>query len=189
MCIRDRFGRCVGQTGYNAGSGTLVGGLPRTSSITGASVARAGGGGGGQYTSGGTWSGLGGGGGAGNGTYASGNGTYAGDALAHTGSGGGGGGGDYSAGGNGASGISIFRIPSTVTYSASQLASDVSSLTNCTASYLNTQVYTDDTNFGDVTLLLDGSSLSKDLSPAPLTITNSSVALSTTDPATRTSVS
>ena len=172
----------VGQTGYNAGSGTLVGGLPRTSSITGASVARAGGGGGGQYQAGGTWSGLGGGGGAGNGTYASGNGTYAGDALAHTGSGGGGGGGDYSAGGNGASGISIFRIPSTVTYSASQLASDVSSLTNCTASYLNTQVYTDDTNFGDVTLLLDGSSLSKDLSPAPLTITNSSVALSTTDP-------
>ena len=166
----------VGQTGYNAGSGTIVGGLPRTSSITGASVARAGGGGGGQYQAGGTWSGLGGGGGAGNGTYASGNGTYAGDALAHTGSGGGGGGGDYSAGGNGASGISIFRIPSTVTYSASQLSDDTSSLSNLTATYLNTQVYTDDTNFGSVVLLLDGSSTT-DLSSASPTVTPSASGL------------
>ncbi len=121
----------AGQTGYQ----NARGGASRTSSITGASVARAGGGGGGQFLSGYSWVGTNGGGGAGNGTIASGNGTYAGDALAHTGSGGGGGGGDYSAGGNGASGITVFRIPSTVTYSASQLASDVSSTSNCTATY------------------------------------------------------
>lgn len=167
-----------GQTGYQ----NARGGASRTSSITGASVARAGGGGGGQYFSGYSWVGTNGGGGAGNGTMALGSGSYAGDALAHTGSGGGGGGGDYSNGGNGASGIVIFRLTAASNYSASQLSSDMSSLSNLTATYLNTQVYTDDANYDDVVLLLDGSSLSKDLSPSPLSITNSSVTISNTDP-------
>lgn len=171
----------VGQSGYNAGSGTLVGGLPRTSSITGASVARAGGGGGGQYQSGATWSGLGGGGGAGNGTMASGNGTYAGDALAHTGSGGGGGGGDYAAGGNGASGIAIIRLPKEANYSALQLIEDLSPATNCTASYLNTQVYTDDPNFEDVSLLIRGDTQT-DLSSNAHTLTFTGATANDTSP-------
>lgn len=121
----------AGQTGYQ----NARGGASRTSSITGASVARAGGGGGGQYSNGYSWVGTNGGGGAGNGTMHQGAGTYAGDALAHTGSGGGGGGGDYSNGGNGASGTIIFRLSAASGYSASQLSSDMSSLSNLTATY------------------------------------------------------
>ena len=143
------------------------GGAGLASTITGVSITRAGGGGGGSRhprTPGD--GGAGGGGGGGDDTespsnYVDGN---AGDEAEHGraqyGAGGGGAGFDGSSnaqiGGNGGSGIAIFRLPSTLTYSASQLASDVSSASNCTASYLNTQVYTDDTNYSNVILQLDG---------------------------------
>ena len=171
------------------------GGVGLASTITGTSITRAGGGGGGsrnQRTPGD--GGAGGGGGGGFGTlsssnYVDGNG---GNEAEHGRSqyGGGGGGGGYSGnsnsqiGGSGGSGIAIFRLPSTMPYSASQLASDVSSLSNCTASYLNTQVYTDDTNFSSVNLLLDGSSLTDDLSSVGKNFTSVAGAnlLSTTGP-------
>lgn len=196
----------AGQAGGNSnagGSNTLAGtgGDGLASTITGTSVVRGGGGSGGARGAAGQYLGdysttpiPGGDGGGGVGGILNGRVPWVASGTnnasdGRAGYGGGGGGGGYTGtngsvinAGNGGSGIAIFRIPSTVTYSASQLVSDVSSLTNCTASYLNTQVYTDDTNYSSVNLLLDGSSLSKDLSPAPLTITNSSVALSTTDP-------
>jgi len=179
-------------TGGSAGGNTVGGdgGDGLASTITGISITRAGGGGGGQRSAGNsTTSSSGGDGGGGSGGWLSSTPTSWNDTTntsvathgrAKYGAGGGGGG--YSAtfnslnGGNGGSGIAIFRLPSTVTYSASQLDSDVSSLTNCTASYLNTQVYTDDTNFADVTLLLDGSSTT-DKSSANTGLNNNGVAV------------
>ena len=186
----------AGAVGGNASADVSGdGGAGLASTITGISVTRAGGGGGGSRnprTPGD--GGAGGGGGGGDDTlvpvaYSDGiGGNEAEHGRAQYGAGGGGAG--YSGasnaliGGNGGSGIAIFRLPSTVTYSASQLASDVSSLTNCTASYLNTQIYTDDTNFDDVVLLLDGSSLTDDLSSAGKNFTSTGGAnlLSTTGP-------
>lgn len=154
------------------------GGVGLASTITGTSVSRAGGGGGGIRSTSGTDNGIGvagGGDGGVNSVTRLSYGTVT-TVAATSGRpqyGGGGGGAGFNAtsatistGGDGGSGIAIFRLPSTMPYSASQLASDVSSLTNCTASYLNTQVYTDDTNFDDVVLLMDGSSLTDDLSSA-----------------------
>lgn len=151
------------------------GGAGLASTITGVSITRAGGGGGGIRNVTGTAHGDGGAGGGGDGGVQGNNsypslpyGTVTTTSATHGrskyGAGGGGGGHTNSTttsagviiGGNGGSGIAIFRMPSTVTYSASQLASDVGSASNCTASYLNTQVYTDDTNFSSVSLLLDG---------------------------------
>lgn len=168
------------------------GGDGLASTITGKSIVRAGGGGGGHRNAGNSsTSSQGGDGGGGSGGFLSvasvaWNDTLNTSSATHgrSGYGGGGGGGGYHTtaattiqGGNGGSGIAIFRIPSTVTYSSSQLASDVSSASNCTASYLNTQVYTDDTNFDDVVLLLDGSSASTDAS-GTATVSNYGTAVS-----------
>ena len=170
----------AGQAGGNSnagGSNTLAGtgGDGLASTITGTSVVRGGGGSGGARGSAGQYLGdysttpiPGGDGGGGVGGILNGRVPWVASGTnnasdGRAGYGGGGGGGGYTGtnasvinAGNGGSGIAIFRLPSTVTYSASQLASDLGSTSNCTASYLNTQVYTDDTNFGDVTLLLDG---------------------------------
>ena len=159
-------------TGGSAGGSTLGGngGDGLASTITGISITRAGGGGGGHRSAGNsTTSSSGGDGGGGSGGWLSSTPTSWNDtpntSVATHGRakyGGGGGGGGYSAtfnslnGGNGGSGIAIFRLPSTLSYSASQLASDVSNDSNCTASYLNTQVYTDDTDYSNVILQLDG---------------------------------
>ena len=193
----------AGATGVNATviSSAGDGGDGLASTITGVSITRAGGGGGGIRQTSGSDNGIGGAGGGGDGGVFGANaypslpyGTVTTTSATHGRAqyGGGGGGAGYNStgssaitGGNGGSGIAIFRIPSTVTYSSSQLASDVSSLSNCTASYLNTQVYTDDTNFDDVILLMDGTSINEDLSPQNQTITeqNTSTALSSeTDP-------
>lgn len=123
-----------------------AGGAGLASTITGTSITRAGGGGGGSRdprTPGN--GGDGGGGGGGDDTlspsnYVDGNaGNEAEHGRAQYGAGGGGAGYNGSStaqiGGNGGSGIVIFRIPSSVTYNASQLASDVSNAVNCTATY------------------------------------------------------
>lgn len=159
------------------GSNTLggTGGDGLASTITGTSVVRGGGGSGGARGAAGAFNGdysttpiPGGDGGGGVGGILNGrvpwvaSGTNnASDGRAQYG--GGGGGGAYTStnastinAGNGGSGIAIFRLPSIATYSASQLASDVTSASNMTASYLNTQLYTDDPNFNDVVLYLNG---------------------------------
>jgi len=123
-----------------------AGGAGLASTITGTSITRAGGGGGGSRdprTPGN--GGVGGGGGGGDDSlspsnYVDGNaGNEAEHGRAQYGAGGGGAGYNGSSnaqiGGNGGSGIVIFRIPSSVTYNASQLASDVSNAVNCTATY------------------------------------------------------
>ena len=168
------------------------GGDGLASAITGVSITRAGGGGGGIRQSSGTDNGIGGDGGGGDGGVVGFNstpplsyGTVTSDRATHGRSkyGGGGGGAGYNStgsslviGGSGGSGIAIFRLPSTLTYSASQLSSDVSNDSNCTAYYLNTQVYTDDTNFDNVVLLLDGTS-TVDKSSAITSLTNNGVAV------------
>jgi hypothetical protein len=102
----------VGVNGSSGGGGT--GGAGVASSITGASVTRAGGGGGGYYPIGGSQaSGSGGGGGSGSSSNING-----GAGTANTGGGGGGGSNmnnDPGAGGAGGSGIVILRIPSYAT--------------------------------------------------------------------------
>jgi hypothetical protein len=174
----------AGEAGGNSnagGSNTLAGtgGDGLASTITGTSIVRGGGGSGGARGAAGQYLGdysttpiPGGDGGGGVGGILNGRVPWVASGTnnasdGRAGYGGGGGGGAYTGvnpsainAGNGGSGIAIFRLPSILQYSASKLASDVSSLSNCTASYLNTQVYTDDTNFGDVTLLLDGNGTS-----------------------------
>ena len=142
----------AGAVGSNASASVSGdGGDGLASTITGTSVTRAGGGGGGIRATAGSAHGIGGAGGGGDGGVNGSNshpslpyGTVTTDRATHGRAqyGGGGGGAGYNTtgssaqtGGNGGSGIVIFRIPSTVTYSASQLASDVSSASNCTATY------------------------------------------------------
>ena len=179
------------------GSNTLggTGGDGLASTITGTSVVRGGGGSGGARGAAGQYLGdysttpiPGGDGGGGVGGILNGRVPWVASGTnnasdGRAGYGGGGGGGAYTAlnastinAGNGGSGIAIFRLPSIAAYSASQLASDVTSASNMTASYLNTQVYTDDPNFNDVVLLLDGDGTSgsttfTDKSSPPHTIT------------------
>ena len=172
------------------------GGDGLASTITGSSITRAGGGGGGtRSTRPPGDGGAGGGGGGGDDTlspsnYVDGNG---GNEAEHGRGqyGGGGGGAGFSAlsnaqiGGSGGSGAVVLRLPEVANYNATKLASDVSSASNCTASYLNTQVYTDDTDFDDVVLLMDGNSTTTDLSSQNQTVTeqNTSTTVSSeTDP-------
>lgn len=178
----------AGEAGGNSnagGSNTLAGtgGDGLASTITGTSVVRGGGGSGGARGAAGQYLGdysttpiPGGDGGGGVGGILNGRVPWVASGTdnasdGRAGYGGGGGGGAYTGlnasainAGNGGSGIAIFRLPNTLSYSASQLASDVSSLSNCTASYLNTKVFTDDTNFDSVVLLMDGTSKTTDLS-------------------------
>ena len=184
----------AGAAGVSATAITAAGdgGDGLASTITGKSVTRAGGGGGGIRLTSGTTNGIGGAGGGGDGGVNSSNSypslpygtlTTTSATAGRAKYGGGGGGAGYQTtgssaitGGDGGSGIAIFRLPSTLTYSASQLSSDVSNDSNCTAYYLNTQVYTDDTNFDNVVLLLDGTS-TVDKSSAITSLTNNGVAV------------
>ena len=170
----------VGQQGTSTVAGDGGDGLAST--ITGVSVTRAGGGGGGTRQANATTRSNGGAGGGGDGgwqTVASVNwNTSTGSAAEHgrSGYGGGGGGGGYHTtgnmitGGNGGSGTAIIRLPKEANYSASQLIEDLSSPSNCTASYLNTKVYTNDTDFDSVSLLIRGDTLT-DLSANTHTLT------------------
>tara|TARA_B100000497_G_scaffold20069_1_gene23727 strand:+ start:11047 stop:13710 length:2664 start_codon:yes stop_codon:yes gene_type:complete len=190
-----------GAGGAGAGSTSTAsagdGGVGLASTITGTLVSRAGGGGGGIRASSGTDNGIGvagGGDGGVNSVTRLSYGTVT-TVAATSGRpqyGGGGGGAGYNAasstistGGNGGSGNVILRLPKEANYNATKLAHDVSSASNCTASYLNTRVYTADANFGDVVLLMDGTSTTTDLSIQNQTVTEtgSDTALSNeTDP-------
>jgi len=193
-----------GAGGAGVGSSSTAsagdGGAGLASTITGTSVSRAGGGGGGVRSTTGTDNGIGVAGGGDGGVQGSVNhppknyGATTTEVTTHGRAkyGGGGGGGGYTAiaattqiGGNGGSGTVILRLPEVANYNATKLASDVSSASNCTASYLNTQVYTDDTDFDDVVLLMDGNSTTTDLSSQNQTVTeqNTSTTVSSeTDP-------